>query len=797
MKKQGNTIKTKGRPWQFFVVAVLIFAFAFTAFFGVSTKYGDTEKIWIKGASDIRFGIDIRGGVDVTFMPADGYDATDEQMDAAKSVVEQRLVNLNITDNEVYTDYNKDRIIVRFPWKEGETEFNPEAAIQEIGATAHLTFREGHETDADGKPSGVTAENIILEGSDVKEAQAAVDTNRDSRTYGQYYVSLSLNESGRTKFAEATTRLAGENGTISIWMDDTMITYPQVQSAITDGNAMITLNGSDDETRDRAVTLANQINSGALPFALTAENYSTISPSLGAGSLDAMVLAGVIAFVLVMIFMIANYRLPGLVASIALLGQTAMTLAFVSGYFSVMNSFTLTLPGIAGIILAVGMGVDANVITAERIKEEIRRGKTIDGALRAGFDRGLRPIIDGNVTVIIVAVMLMGAFGPTNGFFAKVLSPIFFAFGPSTAGTIYSFGYTLLVGVLLNFVFGVVCTRIMLKGISKLKCMRKATLYGGYKEGAQPKEKKELNIVGSRKKFFIFSTGLLVFIVLFSAIFGVKMDIEFKGGAMITYSYSGDVDTQTITQAAKGVLGNDITVQTGSSIATDSQTMTISLPGSETVETEAVQDLTKKLQEAAPDAGFEQLSMSNVDPTIGGEFFAKSLVAIAAAAVFILLYIAIRFKKIGGVRGAATGIVALLNDMVVIFGIFVVMRIPLNGNFIAAMLVILGYSINDTVVIYDRIRENESLMGTKHFDFAALVNSGVNQSLRRTINTTISTLLALGSVCVISLIFGLDSIFTFSFPLIVGMISGVYSSVCIAGPLWVQWEKARGKKKKA
>ena len=225
--------------------------------------------------------------------------------------------------------------------------------------------------------------------------------------------------------------------------------------------------------------------------------------------------------------------------------------------------------------------------------------------------------------------------------------------------------------------------------------------------------------------------------------------------------------------------------------------MTISLPGSETVETEAVQDLTKKLQEAAPDAGFEQLSMSNVDPTIGGEFFAKSLVAIAAAAVFILLYIAIRFKKIGGVRGAATGIVALLNDMVVIFGIFVVMRIPLNGNFIAAMLVILGYSINDTVVIYDRIRENESLMGTKHFDFAALVNSGVNQSLRRTINTTISTLLALGSVCVISLIFGLDSIFTFSFPLIVGMISGVYSSVCIAGPLWVQWEKARGKKKKA
>ncbi len=194
-----------------------------------------------------------------------------------------------------------------------------------------------------------------------------------------------------------------------------------------------------------------------------------------------MVIAGVVAFVLVALFMIANYRLPGAVAVIALLGQTAMTLAFVSGYFSVLNSFTLTLPGIAGIILAIGMGVDANVIAAERIKEEIRSGKSIDGAIRAGFDRGLAPVIDGNVTVIIVAVMLMGAFGPTDGFFARMLKPIFFAFGPSTAGTIYSFGYTLLVGVLLNFVFGVICTRVMLKGISKLKCMRNPVLYGGVK----------------------------------------------------------------------------------------------------------------------------------------------------------------------------------------------------------------------------------------------------------------------------------------------------------------------------
>ena len=789
-------MKTKGRPWQFFVVAILIFLFAYSAFFGIKSQYGDTLNTWIKGAADIRFGIDIRGGVDVTFMPADGYDATDEQLEAAKAVVEQRLVNLQITDSEVYADSNKDRIVVRFPWKEKETEFDPEAAIQEIGATARLTFREGKETDSEGMPFGITAENIILEGEDIKSATAQVDTSSSSATYGEYYVALELNDSGKEKFAEATERLSGESpkGVISIWMDDTMISYPQVQTAITDGHAQISLGGSDDATREQAITLANQINSGALPFALEAENFSTISPSLGANSLDAMVLAGVIAFVLVALFMISNYRLPGFVAAIALLGQTAMTLAFVSGYFAVFPSFTLTLPGIAGIILAIGMGVDANVITAERIKEEIRAGKSIDGALNAGFRRGLKPIIDGNVTVVIVAVMLMGAFGPTDGIFAKLLRPVFFAFGASTAGTIYSFGYTLLVGVLLNFVFGVGCTRVMLRGISKLKCMRSAVLYGGLRPQAQLKKAKMWNIVGARKKFFAFSLCLVLFIAVFSAVFGVKMDIQFKGGAMISYSYEGEAPVADLTKEAKVALGSDVTVQTGSSIATEGQTLTISMPGSETMSAETVEVLTTALQKNYPSNIFQQLSITNVDPILGGEFFAKSIVAILAAAVLILIYIAIRFKNIGGLRGAVTGIVALLNDMVVIFGIFVVLRIPLNGNFIAAMLVILGYSINDTVVIYDRIRENESLLGKKHADFAQLVNGGINQSLRRTVNTTLTTLLALGTVCVVSVVFGLDSIFTFSFPLIIGMVSGVYSSVCIAGPLWVAWEKRAGVK---
>lgn len=790
-------MKTRGRPWQFFVVAILICVFAFSAFFGLSTQYGDTSTIWIKGAQDIRFGIDIKGGVDVTFMPAEGYDATAEQMAAAQSVIEQRLINLNITDSEVYRDDSKDRVIVRFPWKEGETEFNPENAIQEIGATALLTFREGQSVDEEGLPTGTTADSVVLEGADIQQAFVALDEDTTGG-YQHYLISLELNDSGKEKFSEATTRLSESRGVISIWMDNDMLAAPSVQSAITDGRATITMGKDSSESQEvyfnRVQTLANQINSGSLPFAMVAESYSTISPSLGSNSLQAMLLAGIAAFILVALFMIFNYRLPGFVAVIALLGQVAMTLAFVSGYFGVFNSFTLTLPGIAGIILAVGMGVDANVITAERIKEEIRGGKTIDGALKSGFERGLTPIIDGNVTVVIVAIILMGAFGPTDSFLAKCLKPIFFMFGPSTAGTIYSFGYTLLVGVLLNFVFGVLATRVMLRGISKLKFLRNPVFYGGLKEGQKAPEKKEINIVGSSKKIFAFSGALIAVILVLSLVLGVKMDIQFKGGAMLTYSYSGEVDANAVKDTAGVLLGNDISVQTGSSIASDAQTLTISLPGESTVSAETVEQLSASLTETYPDNTFEQLSLNNVNPMIGKEFFAKSIVAVIAASVLILLYIAFRFKKIGGWPAGCMAVVALIHDLIIVFGVFVVMGTPLNGNFIAALLTILGYSINDTVVIYDRVRENRQLYGKK-MEFGALVNTSINQSLRRSINTTVSTILALGSVCVVSIVFGLDSIFTFAFPLIIGMISGVYSTICIAGPLWVKWTERKAIKK--
>ena len=766
----------KGKSWPLFVVAILIVLFSLTAIFGVSYTYGDTKNVYVKGASDIRFGIDIRGGVDVTFMPADDVEATDAQMTAAKTVIEDRLVGLGITDYESYVDNNKNRIIVRFPWKNDEADFNPQTAIDEIGTTAKMVFRKG---------SSATGEEI-LSGDDVASASAAYN-----ETEG-WVVQLKFNSAGASAFATATTELAASNGTISIWLDDNNISTATVNEAITGGEAII--KGNFDQ--DSASTLANQINSGSLPFALSAESYSTISPSLGAKSLDVMVQAGIIAFILVAILMIVRYRLPGTIAVISLMGQAAATLAVVSGYFTVFPGSTLTLPGIAGIILGIGMGVDANVITAERIKEELSKNKTLEGAVNSGFKMGLTPIIDGNVTIVIVAAILMGAFGPTDGFWAKVFNPIFYWFGPSTAGTIYSFGFTLLTSVLLNFVFGVWATRVMIRGAVHFKPLRKAWLFGGKKEGGADFKTPSINFIGNRKKFYTFSCALIAVVLVFCGIFGVKMDVEFKGGSMITLAYEGDADLNDLKSTIGTELGkSNLTLQTGSDIS-GNQTLTVTLPGSDTLTTEQLDNLLAALNEQYPDNNFVQNEVSNVDATIGKEFLLKSVVALVAACVLILLYVAYRFRKIGGLKAGSTAIVALLHDMFVVFGVFVLLRIPLNGNFIAALLTILGYSINDTVVIYDRIRENSALYGKKQMSLAELVNLSVNQSFARSLMTSITTCLALGVVCVVSVIYRLDSIYSFAFPLLFGMVSGVYSTICIATPLWVDWKSKKKAAKK-
>lgn len=448
----------------FFVVFILILALSYTAFFGIEDYFGDTRKVYIKGASDIRWGIDISGGVEAVFSPdKEDVSISEDDMASAKAIIETRLVDKNITDYEVYADNVNHQVIVRFPWAADESSFNAQEAVQELGETALLTFCKNEDKS-----------DVILSGStDVKKATAGFDEN------GEHVVYLDLTTEGGSKFATATAELVGQK--ISIWMDETEISAPTVNTAITGGTAVITGMGSADAASD----LANKINAGSLPFALTVDEskLQIISPSLGSDALDVMLIAGSIAFGLVCVLMIARYRLHGVIASISLLGQLAGTIACISGYFPNTESFTLTVPGIAGIILSIGVGVDCNVIAAERIRDEFRKGKTIDGAIDSGFKNSLSAIIDGNVTIVIVSLVLMGAFGTSENFIAKLLSPIMALFGTSITGSIYSFGYTLLIGVIFNLIMGVLASKYMLRSISKLGIFRHPALYGGKKNG--------------------------------------------------------------------------------------------------------------------------------------------------------------------------------------------------------------------------------------------------------------------------------------------------------------------------
>lgn len=449
----------------FFIVAILIFALTYSAFFGISNYYGDTKTTYIKGASDIRWGIDIQGGVEAVFSPEISEDEiTNNDMDSAKSIIETRLVSQNITDYEVFTDYANHQVIVRFPWASDDSSQDAASAVAELGETAVLTFCEGQTYSEDA---------IILEGSeDIKSASPQL--NQET---GEYIVALELTSTGKSKFAEATANNIGNS--IAICMDGAVISAPTVQEAITGGEASITGQFDAEGAKD----LADKINAGSLPFSLSVDDskLQIVSATLGSKALNVMLLAGAIAFGIICLIMILKYRLCGIISCIALVGQVGGMIACISGFFPDASSFTLTIPGIAGIILSIGIGVDANVIMFERIKEEFYNGKTIDGAIDTGYSNGFTAVLDGNITVMIVSLVLMGAFGSPDSILAKIFS-IFFS--SSITGSIYSFGYTLIIGVILNLVMGVGSSKLMLKSISQFKALRKPWLYGGAKQNA-------------------------------------------------------------------------------------------------------------------------------------------------------------------------------------------------------------------------------------------------------------------------------------------------------------------------
>ena len=407
----------------FFIVALITFGLFALALLGF--KAGNFE---VKGANQMRFGIDIRGGVDATFEPKDlDRLPTEAELESARAIIETRMDASNITDRDVTIDKTRGTILVRFPWKSDEADFDPQKAVTELGETAKLTFR-----DPDG--------NIVIEGTDVVSSAAKVMENSSAPV-----VELVLSSEGAKKFSEATGRLIGQP--IAIYMDEVLISAPRVDSQISGGEAIIT----NLESGEEAISLATKINSGALPFSLTVKNCSIISPELGADALSVMVMASLVAFAAVCLFMLLYYRLPGLVACIALLLQISGQLLSLS-----VPQFTLTLPGIAGVILSIGMGVDANVIVSERIKEELSAGKQLRQAINAGFHKAFSSVFDGNITVIIVAIVLI------------ILG----------SGSMLSFGYTLLTGVIMNFVAGITASRLMIRSLSMYKPLRKPGFFG-------------------------------------------------------------------------------------------------------------------------------------------------------------------------------------------------------------------------------------------------------------------------------------------------------------------------------
>lgn len=775
----------------FFVVLILIAVLVYTSLFGVYGQNGDFKETYIKGAGDIRWGIDIRGGVEATFSPAGDVKATNDQLNSAKAIIETRMVSNSITDYELYTDAANNRIIVRFPWKSDETDFDPEAAINELAATAQLTFREGmeyssYDMDEEGNPvytgpSGTTAEAIILDGSQVVKAEPAVTQNQKTGET-QYVVSLEFDEEGKTAFAEATERLM--NGTISIWMDDVMISAPTVQAVITDGKCVI----EGTFTSEEATDLANKIQAGALPFALETSNFNSLAPTLGNQALEAMMLAGIIAFIVLAVLMIVVFRLPGVVAVISLAGQVGITFAAISGYFANMDSFTMTLPGIAGIILSIGMGVDANVITASRVREELRNGKTLDGALQRGFQSSFWAIFDGNITTAIVAIMLMGVFGPSN-----ILSMIF---GESTTGSIFSFGFTLLVGIIANFVMGVLATRLMTLSLAGFKGLHKKWLFGGYKDESRVGgTAKSVNFVDKKKVFYAISIVVIVAGLIASVVVGPKLDIQFAGGAMIRYSMEGtEVSADSIQSTVKDSLGRDCSVAVNQEINSDSKSVTVSFAGNQSLTPDEQTKVADILSESYDGTSFSLLESNSVDATMGARFFQKCLVCFAITVVFLLVYIALRFKKIGGLSAGVTAIVALLHDICIAFIVFVVFGMQINDVFIAVVLTILGYSLNSTIVIYDRVRENRRKLGPRA-SVEEVMNLSLNQTLGRTVLTSFTTFLSLLTVGVVAGLYSISTVVAFSIPMMAGVVAGCFSSQCIAPNLFGMWQARQREKK--
>ncbi len=739
--------KSKGKALAGLVVLVAVMAsLLYLAVYGVDS--------WGTGSmSDIKLGLDLAGGVSITYEAVGEETPSDEDMDDTTYKLQQRVQTYS-TEAQVYRE-GTDRINIEIP---GVSDANQ--ILEELGRPGSLYFIR--QTDEDGNANysydytsgGYTLSkdldtliadgDVVLEGTDVADAQAGYQS--DSMNNQEIVVSLTFTDEGKQKFADATTR-AYENGeSIAIYYDGEFISVPTVQAAITNGQAVIT----GESTIESARNLASTIRIGGLSVELEEIRSNVVGAQLGQDAIDTSLLAGVIGVALVILFMLIQYRLPGFAASLALLTYIGLESIILVGF-----EVTLTLPGIAGILLSIGMAVDANVIVFARIREELRENKSVKTAIDNGYSKALSAIIDGNVTTLIAAVVL-------------------YVLG---TGSVKGFAQTLAIGILLSMFTALFVTKWYMKAFYVLFAKDRKWYGVG-------KDMKTLKVVEKKKLFMSISAVVIVCGFVFMGIHAAKGEkalnysLDFVGGTSTSVTFKEDYSLNEI---------NDQIVPDFEQVTGDANVQVQKVAGgnqvifkTRTLDMEEREELNNLLMK---DFGVEETAIQaeTISSTVSSEMQRDTIIAVVVALALMLVYIWFRFKDM---RLGAAAILALVHDVLVVLTVYAVLRISVGTTFVACMLTIVGYSINATIVIFDRIRENLEKK-KKDTDLTELANRSVTGTLTRSLFTSLTTFLMVFTLYIL----GVSSIREFALPIMAGIVAGCYSSVCLSSSFWLMLRK--------
>lgn len=712
-KKQGILV---------LVLTVIVIGFlAFTTAVG----FGSTGT---GAAKNIKTGLDLSGGVSITYK-AKGDEPSQEDMDDTIYKLQKRVSGYS-EEAQVYQE-GADRINVEIP---GVTDANK--ILEDLGKPGSLEFQDS---------TGET----VLDGSDIADAKGGI-TEDQMTGKKQYIVSLTLTKEGTKKFAEATEANLGK--AIAIVYDGETISAPTVQNVISDGKAQITGQQSIEEANE----LASVIRIGSLKLELTELRSKVVGAQLGEEAIRTSLIAGAIGLILVAIFMIIVYAIPGLVATLSLAVYVGMELVMLNAF-----DLTLTLPGIAGIILSIGMAVDANVIIYARIREEIALGKSVRSSVKTGFQKAMSAILDGNITTLISAAVL----------------------GTLGTGSVKGFAMTLALGIVLSMFTALVISRLLVNAFYAVGC-KNEKFYG------RQKERKTIDFVGKRKVFFAISLVMILLAPVGMGIFSAKdgkalnYSLDFMGGTSTNVTFNENLTLKEIDSQVKPVfkeVTGDADIQAskvagGNEVVFKTRSLTL----------EEREELNTKLVEKFG-VDEEKITAESISSTISSEMRRDAFVAVVVSTICMLIYIWFRFKDI---RFASSAVLALVHDVLVVLAFYALARISVGSTFIACMLTIVGYSINATIVIFDRIRENMHGMG-KNTDLADVVNMSITQTLTRSIYTSFTTFITIFVLFVL----GVPAIREFALPIMAGIICGAYSSVCITGPLWYVMKTRFNRKK--